>query len=67
MYESAREAARDMRERGYAVDAPADDTTPMMAGRTQGESDWQQVRAREKTMDPTLRAKERLRDYQWKS
>lgn len=47
MYESAREAAGDMKERGYKVDVPGGDTDPTGGGRMRGAMEWQRVRGKE--------------------
>lgn len=51
-YGSAREAARDMEERGYTVDMPGEDTEPATGGKTQGEPH---------------QARQKLQDFQWRS
>lgn len=62
-YDSAGEAARAMRERGYTVDPPGDDSTPAAAEKTRVTPVWQRVRAKETTHGAAHRAREKLQEY----
>ena len=50
-YGSAREAARDMEERGYTVDMPGRDTELAAGGRMQREPEWQRVTGQSRSRD----------------
>ena len=66
MYDSAIEAARDMKERGYTADIPGGDTGAAAEGRMRGAAEWQRVRGKERGPDPAQRARDKLQNYQWK-
>ncbi len=65
-YESAREAARDMRERGYNVDEPGGDNAPVVEERQRGAAVWQRVKGKERGPDTAHQAREKLQNYQWR-
>ena len=65
-YGSAREAAQDMKERGYALEIPSGDSEPA-AERTQGGTEWQTVTGAKSRRETGHGAREKLQAYQLRS
>ena len=66
-YDSAMEAARAARERGFTVDTPGDDSTPAAMEKTRVTPGWQRVRGKDTTREATHRAREKLQEYHRKA
>lgn len=62
-YDSAMEAARDMRERCYIVDPPGDDSAPATTGKTQQIPGWQRLKGKEMRREAAHCARERLQEF----
>ncbi|XP_074476983.1 uncharacterized protein LOC141758997 [Sebastes fasciatus] len=65
-YDSAREAARDMKERGFTVEVPGGDPGPAAEGRTRGAAEWQR-QGKDQRLGTAHRVREKLQNYQWRS
>lgn len=66
-YDSAVEAARAMRERGYITDPPGDDSTLAVREKTRVTPEWQRVRGKDTTREAAHRAREKLQEYHRKT
>lgn len=66
-YDSAVEAARAMRERGYITDPPGDDSTLAVREKTRVTPEWQRVRGKDTTYEAAHRAREKLQEYHRKT
>ena len=66
-YDSAVEAARAMRERGFITDPPGDDSTPAVREKTRVTPEWQRVRGKDTTREAAHRTREKLQEYHRKT